>query len=1501
MAWKYSDEYAGIRAFLAAEAAAGHQHDPLPPYDFGILADRTLADRLKSWVFPLVFRAVFALVRAIPGLRPLLARFLKLAVIASADDVRQVLKQGAEFETPFALEMADLAGGKNFVLGLAGDAHDRQRRIIQAAIRPGDLAALRADARHFAAGLIENADGRIDVMSDFFTRVATESCFRYFGFRAVNAGDFASWSLGISNLLFADPQGSPVNRALGRNAAARMRLVIDDAIARSFLNPDDWSPTNTVRSHLDATILDRLVNQSRLPDGPDRAEIRAMLVGLVAGFIPTISLGAGKIMDEMLRWPDALIEAQACAAKNDDAGLTRVLMELARLNPALAPGQWRYCTADTTVSGFTIKRGMTLAVGTASALRDPALYPDPDNYNAARQAGSPDPQFPDADLVFGMGMHDCIGRHVATTVLTAMFAELLKQPGLRRANGKAGKLQSIGPFPTRLTLEFDTPATEKTMFLVIIATAAGVEKSRVDAAIASLGNPATADMAGHLDATNIVHFASMATIAAGDALYLAIELTVDGAAESALRAIATPCDTQFRHVLDAAGVAPGDDLAAFLIAHIVRIHAKPWGPTGLNFQGLPGMSVRRIQRDQSLAETARTLLDDHLHRYVGQGTRAMRVLTQVRRAIMQDQYFPLKPYPVRQAAMDTAARQQLDAYSLIPAGTALNTAAFRQPTRWGAFRHFLFGGDGLIFTIPIIILFALFSLGLWKIIAPTAANIGWGLTGSLLGGALATALALIGIGLALYAILRAHEKRDIPDNSSASIDHMRAIAAVEDHAGISQNHILAIGTLKPGVFRKLTHAFALWGIAMVCKYYFRPGMIINMGTIHAARWWRLPGTDKVAFYSNYDGSWDSYLEDFITRAAQGQTASWGNWQGFPRSAGLIGKGAKDGDRFKRWVRTQQQPAPFWYSRFRDLTTDQIRSNALIHHGLAQANGDAEARDWLRLFGSRPRLENGIESDEVQSLVFEGLKRLPASTCLRISLPTSRANLWRWQSVMLGVDRWTDDAGALAAVPGVQGNSSRLDPEFRISFGDKYAGIAPRDKTPNSQPDHAIYLALSARGIARYRDALLQPSETGGPAWHIPELFDSFPMSFRLGMAGRAKILGDTMPLHWSDTAANSVDAVLLLYGRDDAALAAAIAVHTGLITSLGGAVLGETRTYYSENEHFGYRDGISQPVIRGTGRFASGVPARDVVEPGEFILGYASNQGYLPLSPLVRSEIDLDFTLPVPDIGILTRFPDFGSFDSANAPRDFGRNGSYLVIRELEQDVAGFQAAMEAEARRLNTATGSPSQTQQYQGLDQVIGQQIDATWVKAKLMGRWPEDGRPLVGHPLYNSVATTGPHGQPFNDFSYGQDDPLGLACPFGAHIRRANPRDSKQPGDADEQAITNRHRLLRRGRNYGAVDGSGEKGMVFMGLCTDIERQFEFLQQTWLNAPTFHGLEQEPDPFVGQVDASLGPRCFTIPTAAGPVRLQGLNSYVTPRAGGYFFLPGRSALLFLERLLR
>jgi deferrochelatase/peroxidase EfeB len=160
--------------------------------------------------------------------------------------------------------------------------------------------------------------------------------------------------------------------------------------------------------------------------------------------------------------------------------------------------------------------------------------------------------------------------------------------------------------------------------------------------------------------------------------------------------------------------------------------------------------------------------------------------------------------------------------------------------------------------------------------------------------------------------------------------------------------------------------------------------------------------------------------------------------------------------------------------------------------------------------------------------------------------------------------------------------------------------------------------------------------------------------------------------------------------------------------------------------------------------------------------------------------------------------------------------------------------------------------------------------------------------------------------NDFGYHFDDPDGLRCPMGAHIRRTNPRDGIEHDPAQSRITTSRHRLLRRGIAFGAPlpddseDDGASRGLYFICLNADIRRQFEFVQQTWANNPKFAGLSDDRDPIMGNnMDPAAPdnePRNFTIQRSPFRTRCTGLPRFVEVRGGGYFFMPSMAALHFL-----
>ncbi|MEM9260827.1 MAG: peroxidase, partial [Bacteroidota bacterium] len=236
---------------------------------------------------------------------------------------------------------------------------------------------------------------------------------------------------------------------------------------------------------------------------------------------------------------------------------------------------------------------------------------------------------------------------------------------------------------------------------------------------------------------------------------------------------------------------------------------------------------------------------------------------------------------------------------------------------------------------------------------------------------------------------------------------------------------------------------------------------------------------------------------------------------------------------------------------------------------------------------------------------------------------------------------------------------------------------------------------------------------------------------------------------------------------------------------------------------------------------------------------------------------------------------------------DFGRNGSYLVFRQMSQDVKGFWDFIDNAAK--NGYNKSPKHAREE---------------LAAKMVGRWKE-GEPLSKCPVMGDCNL-----EDFNDFNYAQDL-SGTRCPLGAHIRRTNPRDALEGSLEDSIETSNRHRLLRRGRPYGAPisptfdvdeilaakEQEEEVGLHFICLNADIERQFEFVQHTWVNNTKFAGLYSDSDPLIGnQIDNHS---TFTIQRESVRERITGMKSFVRVRGGAYFFLPGLRALRFLAAM--
>lgn len=221
----------------------------------------------------------------------------------------------------------------------------------------------------------------------------------------------------------------------------------------------------------------------------------------------------------------------------------------------------------------------------------------------------------------------------------------------------------------------------------------------------------------------------------------------------------------------------------------------------------------------------------------------------------------------------------------------------------------------------------------------------FGLLGSVVQIAVIALLVLI---IIFAVVLRSHEKRDKQDDRPWEAANVSDVQDVEDRQ--LQNHLTSVIEIKPGFFRLMTLQVVLYAISLVAKLLATKGDLSGIVTIHFARWVILPDKKRLLFMSNYDGSWENYLGEFIDHASQGLTAVWTNTQlgkdrGFPDTQWLFVKGgSRDEQRFKAFARNSQLAELIWYSAYPDLSVKNVGNNRTLHEGLTSSSNLAA---WLK--------------------------------------------------------------------------------------------------------------------------------------------------------------------------------------------------------------------------------------------------------------------------------------------------------------------------------------------------------------------------------------------------------------------------------------------------------------------------------------------------------------------------------------------------------------------------
>jgi Dyp-type peroxidase family len=395
-------------------------------------------------------------------------------------------------------------------------------------------------------------------------------------------------------------------------------------------------------------------------------------------------------------------------------------------------------------------------------------------------------------------------------------------------------------------------------------------------------------------------------------------------------------------------------------------------------------------------------------------------------------------------------------------------------------------------------------------------------------------------------------------------------------------------------------------------------------------------------------------------------------------------------------------------------------------------------------------------------------------------------------------------------------------------------------------------------------------------------------AFKDGLAARSASLGDPTdpnfegcPDNWVIGGMPNEADVVMIFASDDCAdlLAEVARVEASLyITDQGKSNRSGAQVIYKQHgaelpgplyrhEHFGFRDGVSQPAIRGliskdpdelleprrNPENTQSLPGQDLVWPGEFVFGY---QGQ-----------DANKSVEEP-----------GDHEVMEGP-DWTRDGSFLVFRRLRQDVPAFHQFLLGVARKY----GKGSNLEKGKAL------------FGAKCVGRWTS-GAPILSSPHQDNL-DLGEDEMRNNDFEFKEDDQDGMICPFGAHIRKVYPRDDL------EESIVQTHRMLRRGVPFGSpyplsqdpnVKDSEERGLLFLAYQTSIEEQFEFVIKNLVNNPEASRSDAGYDPIIGQNGQSSGrERKFKFNFRGREEVITIEKEWVIPTGGGYFFAPSIQAL--------
>ncbi len=391
-------------------------------------------------------RLVFATLRAFAPNLVLKRRFITgyenggTAIITRHADVTEVLEREADFAVVYEPKMRLITAGENFFLGMQDSpAYTRDVAAMRLAVRredvPQHVIPLVAGE---AAAIMGRAENGLDVAAHLTRRVPARLAARYFGLPEADEDRLIAWTTVMFWYLFVDLAGEEHVTRPALAAAAECRAWLDQAIADRHAHPTDADD-----------VLNRcLALQAAGVPGMDDLGIRNNLIGLLIGLVPTLSKASILALEELLKRPDALVQAQAAARADDDARLADIVFEALRFSP-MNPVIYRRANrtavlARGTRRAVTIPAGHMVLASNLSAMFDPLALERPEEF----RPGRPWDQY----MLWGYGMHACFGGHINRVAIPHILKPLLRRENLRAATPPDG---AGTPFPAHYDLTFD--------------------------------------------------------------------------------------------------------------------------------------------------------------------------------------------------------------------------------------------------------------------------------------------------------------------------------------------------------------------------------------------------------------------------------------------------------------------------------------------------------------------------------------------------------------------------------------------------------------------------------------------------------------------------------------------------------------------------------------------------------------------------------------------------------------------------------------------------------------------------------------------------------------------------------------------------------------------------------------------------------------------------------------------------------------------------------------